>query len=644
VHVERFANVDCDRFEHELYITHLRPDPARSRRPTPIPVGVGLRGPAWSANGQQLATIETGAARNDDRIVLLSSDGGLLRSFKTSFRSIADLAWSPDGRYVGFLAPTSFPKDRSGDGAGFAMGRAMRDLEGRADGLGAGDDWQLHLYLLNIATGDITAVSRECIWVNGYAFAPDSPILAYCGRISQDHRPSQPGTIQPSALWVVDWHHRDSPRRIVTADRGARAPTFTLDGTGIVFVGLTSLRVESLQLFRVSLDGGQPQRLAFGFDRSVVLRTSNFQGGAKPVATARSAVAFCARDGGSVQLYEASTKDPGQLRLIAGSADESISLVSTDRTGERLAFVATELDGSQRLRVRTHEGKVAVVHVIPTPAPAVEPQPWAFRAQDGLNVSGWIIRRHDTPPGPLLIDVHGGSFSGAWAPQVDPSHLYQQELADAGWTVLLLNARGSDGYGESFARKIVGAWGDADAADFLDAADQLTEDGVVDGVRLAVTGYSYGGFMANYLTAISDRISSSVSGGSIVDFVTLFGTSDMGWSMCEYDIGVRPACDPVDAFVRSPIARVHQVRTPTLLLHGENDQRCPISQSEEWFAALRARGIPTALVRYPGAPHGFLTDGAPWQVVDYGERLVEWVRRYTEGATITSRDPASGDA
>ena len=98
-----------------------------------------------------------------------------------------------------------------------------------------------------------------------------------------------------------------------------------------------------------------------------------------------------------------------------------------------------------------------MVHRLQAPVPAAEPRPWAFTAQDGLKVSGWIFRRHDAP-GPLLIDVHGGVIQRCLGAEIDPSRLYRQELADAGWTILLLNARGSDGYGESFARTIAGAW------------------------------------------------------------------------------------------------------------------------------------------------------------------------------------------
>ena len=148
--------------------------------------------------------------------------------------------------------------------------------------------------------------------------------------------------------------------------------------------------------------------------------------------------------------------------------------------------------------------------------------------------------------------------------------------------------------------------------------------------------------MTNWLTATSDRFSAAVTGGSICDFVSLFGTSDMGWAMSEYDIGVRPQEDPLGALSRSPVAQGHGVRTPTLLLHGEADTRCPISQAEEWLALLLSRGCEAALVRYPGASHGFLTQGPPSFAVDYGERLVGWVNRHVLGAPAGGSGPRNG--
>lgn len=277
------------------------------------------------------------------------------------------------------------------------------------------------------------------------------------------------------------------------------------------------------------------------------------------------------------------------------------------------------------------------------PGEAFPAEPVEFTARDGLTVHGWLIRGPTRGRAPLVVDVHGGSFSGAWSPLIHPSRLYQQELAAAGWTVLLLNARGSDGYGAQFARAAVGAWGTVNAPDFHDGIDALITGQLASPERLAVTGYSYGGFMSNWLTATSGRFHAAAAGGSICDFVSLFGTSDMGWAMAEYDIGVRPQADPLGALSRSPVARARGVRTPTLLLHGEADARCPISQAEEWLAALLSVGCEAALVRYPGASHGFLTEGAPSFAVNYGERVVAWLNHHVLGAAQNSETPGNGE-
>ncbi|NED53012.1 prolyl oligopeptidase family serine peptidase, partial [Micromonospora aurantiaca] len=123
-----------------------------------------------------------------------------------------------------------------------------------------------------------------------------------------------------------------------------------------------------------------------------------------------------------------------------------------------------------------------------------------FTISDGTVVHGWLVRDPDAAgPQPLLLDVHGGPHN-AWNGAADDVHLYHQELAAAGWTVLLVNPRGSDGYGERFWRAVEGAWGTADAADLLEPIDALVAAGIADPDRLAVTGYSYGGFMTCYLT------------------------------------------------------------------------------------------------------------------------------------------------
>ena len=177
---------------------------------------------------------------------------------------------------------------------------------------------------------------------------------------------------------------------------------------------------------------------------------------------------------------------------------------------------------------------------------------------------GWLIRRPDAPsPAPLLLDIHGGPHN-AWNGAADDWHLYHQELAARGCTVLLLNPRGSDGYGSDFYDAAIGAWGEADAKDFLEPLDQLVAEGVADPKRLAVTGYSYGGYMTCYLTSRDDRFAAAVAGGVVSDLVSMSGTSDSGHHLSELELGALwwDARDRYDAM--SPLDRVEQVRTPTL--------------------------------------------------------------------------------
>jgi len=251
-----------------------------------------------------------------------------------------------------------------------------------------------------------------------------------------------------------------------------------------------------------------------------------------------------------------------------------------------------------------------------------------FAISDGTTVQGWLIRDPAaTGPQPLLLDIHGGH--SAWNGTADPVRLYHQELAARGWTVLLLNSRGSDGYGEQFYNAVRGAWGEADARDLLEPVDALVAEQLADPSRLAVAGYSYGGYLTCYLTSRDKRFAAAVAGAAITDLTSFAGTTDFP---VQAELGGSPweARDRYAAM--SPLSQVEQVHTPTLILHGLADLRCPVGQAEQWHAALRARGVPVRLVLYPGASHSLMYHAAPSARMDYSRRLMEWVAQYTSEA------------
>jgi dipeptidyl aminopeptidase/acylaminoacyl peptidase len=624
-YVRRTANRALDRYDVELHLVpRLQGAGFRGS------LGAGLHGAAWAPDGRMLAAVEHRAGEPAAAVVIVSAADGSRRRLVDGVVEPACLAWSPDGAEVAFLAISP----ASAAAAPVAAPIVVRDLSAKIDGLGVSGSWSRHLFAVNCRTGAVRRLTDGDLWVDDFCYGGSSGLIAFCGSgpwAGPGRIPRQPGAVGPSTLWVLS--PSGARRCLATGDASPRSLAFGAGGQ-LIFAGGPAERADLTGLFAVPADGGPVRRLAGSLDRGVVVGSVSVRGD-PPAAE----VIFCARDGGYVRAYRTSLDAQGGVQAVAGSADESVSAVSASRRGDHLAYVSSTQDGRQRLIVQ--DLRSGSRSELATAEPAAEirpPERREFTARDGLRLEGWLIRGRGGGPGPLLVDVHGGSFSGAWSPIVQPSRLYQQELADSGWTVLLLNARGSDGYGSEFARAALGAWGQADGPDFHDAIDALIGQEAIDPARLAVTGYSYGGFMSNWLTATSDRFSAAVAGGSICDFVSLFGTSDMGWAMSEYDIGVHPHLDPLGALGRSPVAFGRAVRTPTLLLHGDADLRCPISQAEEWLAVLLGAGCEAELVRYPGASHGFLTQGPPSMAADYGNRLVQWVTSHAPGGSGACSD------
>jgi dipeptidyl aminopeptidase/acylaminoacyl peptidase len=611
--VRRTADREMDGYDLELCLTRVPDTPGRGFTGC---LAHGLVGAAWAPDGRTLAAVERRHGEPAASVVLASAIDGSKRRLVDGVIGPAALAWSPDGREVAFLAISPGPELPNGRPSPPIL---VGDLSAKIDGLGVSGSWCRHVFAVNCQTGIVRQLTAGDLWVDDFCYSWSSGLIAYCGSGPWSEPapvPRQPGAIRPSRLWVMS-RRTEASRQLATGDASPNSLAFGPDDQ-VVFTGGPQRRADLTGLFAVPAEGGPVRRLAGTLDRGVAAGSVGFLGDGE--------VIFCARDGGYLRAYRARLQADGGVEVVAGSPHESVSAVSASRLGGALAYVCSTQDGNQRLiRHDLRSGRRTALAQTAPPAqvwPAVRQE---FTARDGLSLEGWLIRGSTSGRTPLLVDVHGGSFSGAWSPIVQPSRLYQQELAADGWTVLLLNARGSDGYGSDFARAAVGAWGEADAPDLHDAIDALIGQKLIDPAKLAVTGYSYGGFMSNWLTATSNRFSAAVAGGSICDFVSLFGTSDMGWAMSEYDIGVRPHLDPLEALRRSPVSLARQVRTPTLLLHGDADLRCPISQAEEWLAVLLAAGCEAVLVRYPGASHGFLTQGPPSMAADYGNRLVNWV-------------------
>jgi dipeptidyl aminopeptidase/acylaminoacyl peptidase len=223
---------------------------------------------------------------------------------------------------------------------------------------------------------------------------------------------------------------------------------------------------------------------------------------------------------------------------------------------------------------------------------------------------------------PLVLDIHGGpnSFYGY------DFNAIRQALAAAGFAVLYCNPRGSGSYGRAFTQAVTGDWAGEDYLDLIAVVDAAVADErfQVDPNRLGVYGYSYGGYMTSWIIGHTDRFTAAVIGAPVVDLVSFYGTSDIGHLFGPKQIGGTPWTNFDEYVERSPITYLHKATTPSLIIHGEADDRCPIGQGEQCFVALLENGCEVEFVRYPGGAHTLLRTGFPAHREDVLARITGW--------------------
>jgi dipeptidyl aminopeptidase/acylaminoacyl peptidase/CubicO group peptidase (beta-lactamase class C family) len=617
VYVLRTVDAEADRTVRSLWTVG-----ARTGEPRRLTRGRSDSAPAWSPDGTRVAFLR--AEDGPAQVWLLPADGGEAEQVTFLPLGAGAPVWSPDGTRIAFgTAVDLHAADGEDDEARAKRAGApiVADrLDYQADGAGLLRTMRKHLHVLDVATGKTGQVTDGDWHAGDPAWSPDSTRLAFSASTAPDA-----DLVFKAPVHVLDL--ADGTAEPVGLLDGFGGPvTWTADAEALLVVGTPGSPTGHAGLLRVPLDGTAPVDLAGPLDRNVMPGGPGYPGALPQLVDNGRRVLFCVRDRGCTHLYSVPVDGgdavpvlTGAGRVVGGMSTVdgivAVVLATTESFGE---IVTVDLETGAE-SVRTSHGTLTEVELFPR----VERE---FTISDGTTVQGWLIG-DTTTEGPLLLDIHGGPHN-AWNGAADEAHLYHQELAALGWTVLLLNPRASDGYGEQFYQAALGAWGEADAKDFLEPLDQLVAEGVADPKRLAVAGYSYGGYLTCYLTSRDDRFAAAVAGGVVSDLTSFAGTADVGHFLAELEFGVLPWSDPDRYEELSPFARVDRVRTPTLIVQGAADVRCPIGQAQQWHAALREQGVPTRLVLYPESTHLFILEGPPSHRIDFNQRIVDWVERH----------------
>lgn len=306
---------------------------------------------------------------------------------------------------------------------------------------------------------------------------------------------------------------------------------------------------------------------------------------------------------GDHEVYAAEPVGSGGDVLVARSAVDSLGdlvLVTADGGARPLT------DLSSRLRDE---------------AGVIEPAELVVPTDDGYEVHGWVAIPEGDGPHPVLLLIHGGPFAAYERTFFDEVQVY----AAAGYAVVFCNPRGSASYGQEHGRAIIEGFGQRDAADILQFLDgALAEHPSLDGERIGVMGGSYGGYMTAWLTTQDHRWAGAIVERGFLDPVSFTGSSDIGWFFGGKYLGE----DPVKVAAQSPMAHLDEVTTPTLVIHSEQDWRCPVEQGQRWFVGLKKNGVPTEFLLFSGEGHELSRSGNPKHRLARFEHILRWWDRY----------------
>lgn len=618
--------------KHEVR-SHLWIVPTDGSRP-PRQITFSERGesqPQWSPDGSAIAFLSArGAAAGDEQprpeIQILHLDGGEAEKITNAKEGVTGFSWSPDGKRIAFLSADSLPKTTD----------AARKRHDDAQ-VYEGDFRLSHVWVVDVATKkEIELVHTTEFTVRGApSWSPDSRRIAYV---------TTPSTLlrdERRNAFIVD--AASGQAEGIDASAAVQGtPVWSPDGRTLALETLrqTHPMVPDSMQFREILNSHlvlydvatkRSRDMSAGFDNSPGAMTWSPDG---------KSLFFTAGDRvySSVFRFDVTSGKYNQL-----SHGEIIRGVSFDKSGAHVAFV---IDSPMSPgNVYSSDASFTSPHKLTDANPQLatialgESEIVTWKSSDGQEVEGVLLKPVGYRAGqryPMLVDIHGGptgahniGFKANWG---SPGQFW----AGQGWAVLYPNPRGSTGYGEKFMRGNVPDWGGGDYRDIMTGVDAMVARGVADADKLAVSGWSYGGYMTSWVVTQTNRFKAAMEGAGLTDLVSMYGTTDIPGYIASFFNGV-PNKQTTEFYrQRSAITFVDNVTTPLLILHGGNDQRVPIGQPMEYFRQLKDRGKTVQLVFYPREGHGF---SEYYHQMDKVRREFDWINRYTLGApkSVSSR-------
>jgi dipeptidyl aminopeptidase/acylaminoacyl peptidase len=596
---------------------------------SPLVTGPGAHSsPRWSPDGKRLAYVST-AEGGASQLFVRWMDSGESARVTGLPDSPNSIAWSPDGRRIAYVM--TIPDE------GLSLGKAPPKPEGaawappleiinavtyRADGAGYIKPGYDHLFVVD-ADGGAPRQLTFGAWNDAgpLAWSPDGGSILF----STVRRGDWQREVLETDIYALDL----SSGRLaqLTSRKGPDfGATISPDGRRIAYLGWDDVGkgFDQGRVYLMNRDGSGVREVAPSLDRGVDHLEWTSDG--------RALIASYEEEGGKrvSRIGLDGRVTPLATGLSGGSLDRPYAggEFTLARNGA-IAFTTGDADSPPDIAVASGGKTRTLTHLnadFLAGKRLGEVRELSATAHDGGRVPGWLVLPPTYVPGqrvPTILEIHGGPYA-SYGPYFSTDY---QLYAAAGYAVLYTNPRGSTGYGQAFADGIDKTYPASNFDDLMAAVDAAVASGVADPENLFVTGGSGGGILTAWLVGKTDRFRAAAAQKPVINWTTQALTADGVPFFARYWMGKMPWEDPQSYWARSPISLVGNMRTPTLVVVGSEDYRTPVSEAEQLYAALQLKGVPTALVKVPGASHGGIAS-RPSQSAAKAAAIIAWFDKY----------------
>lgn len=573
---------------------------------------------------------------------MMHTAGGEAKQLTTFTNGAFNPHWSPDGKFIIFSASLDLDDDIQSqkelskedkqklEAEKQKQPLVVTSLKYKSDANGFHDKKKTQIILYNLEQDSYTQVTKADIHHSFQDISPNGKQLLLSTNLNEDADYEL-----TSDLYLLELATKEM-QKINETVGSYHSAKFSPSGEKIVYYGheyeFAGATLNKIYIYDVKKE--ESQCLSSEWDLQISdllvgdmrLGTSN----TGPVWSSDATnIFFIATEHGATGLYQVDLESNLEILYknnnhvfgftYNASADSFILGISTPTLPGDFYYLERGTD-LRKLTI-TNEAFLEGVHL-------AEPEELKVTANDGWEIQGWLLKPYgfeNAKKYPFVFEIHGG-------PHVSYGQTFFHEmqlLAAKGYVVLYTNPRGSDGYGQEFVNANRADYGGSDYTDLMSAVDYALENySFIDEDRLGVTGGSYGGFMTNWIVSHTDRFKAAVTQRSISNWLSFFGVSDIGYFFTKWELGHHLLEDPKKLWEFSPLKYAENIDTPLLILHGEQDFRCPIEQGEQLFVTMKQLKKEVEFVRFPGANHELSRSGNPDMRVARLEQICRWFDQY----------------